>query len=117
MSAVPEWLAFSADQHHMLPGLLLGPGVAGRGGGSDHLSSAGHAVPCHDRRGAAPGSSPGTDVDAAGQGRHPAACSIDPAELIRQSVIRLSDPITDHTFEVRFLVPGCAFTFGWKNWS
>jgi hypothetical protein len=57
--------------------------------------------------GAAPGSSHGMDVDAAGQG-----------VVTRQrlyQLIRQSGPITEHTFEIRFLDPGVlayAFTFG-----
>ena len=57
--------------------------------------------------GAAPGNSRGTDVDADGQG-----------VVVRQrlsQLIRQSGPITDHTFEIRFLDSGVqayAFTFG-----
>ena len=57
--------------------------------------------------GAAPGNSHGTDVDAAGRG------SVSQQRLYQ--LIRQSDPIGDHTFEIRFLDPGVqayAFTFG-----
>ncbi|MGH7863143.1 MAG: cytochrome c biogenesis protein DipZ [Candidatus Dormibacteraceae bacterium] len=56
---------------------------------------------------AAPGNSHGTDVDAAGQG-------IVSQQRLYQ-LIRQSDPIGDHTFEIRFLDPGVqayAFTVG-----
>jgi cytochrome c biogenesis protein CcdA/thiol-disulfide isomerase/thioredoxin len=57
--------------------------------------------------GAAPGSSRGTDVDADGQG-------VVTGQRLYQ-LIRQRAPITDHTFEIRFLDPGVqayAFTFG-----
>ena len=57
--------------------------------------------------GAVPDGSHGTDVDADGQG-------VVTGQRLYQ-LIRQSGPITDHTFEIRFLDPGVqayAFTFG-----
>jgi cytochrome c biogenesis protein CcdA/thiol-disulfide isomerase/thioredoxin len=76
--------------------LVLGPGPAGQ--------------PVRFRitiDGKAPGGSHGTDVDAEGEG---AVTGQRLYQLIRQN-----GPITDHTFEIRFLDPGVqayAFTFG-----
>lgn len=57
--------------------------------------------------GAAPGGSRGVDVDAEGRG-------LVTSQRLYQ-LIRQHGPITDHTFEIRFLDPGVqayAFTFG-----
>ncbi len=57
--------------------------------------------------GAAPGASHGADTDADGQG------TITGQRLYQ--LVRQSGPVTDKTFEIRFLDPGVqayAFTFG-----
>ncbi len=57
--------------------------------------------------GKAPGASHGSDVDPGGEGAV--------SEQRLYQLVRLSGPVTDHTFEIQFLDPGIeayAFTFG-----